>query len=1104
STSFAEGRYVVKRFLGEGGKKKVYLAHDELLDRDIAFALIKLEGLDDVGRERITREAQAMGRLGSHPHIVTVLDLGDHEGQPYMVIELLAGGDVEGLIDKATDHKLPLEQAIKIAVEICRGLEFSHSRGIIHRDLKPGNVWLTADGTAKLGDFGLAVATDRSRLTQQGMMVGTVSYMPPEQAIGGEVTPKADLYSLGAMLYEMVAGRPPFLGDDNIAIIGQHINTKAVAPTWHCSDCPRPLETLIMRLLSKNPDDRPENAEAVRLTLEAIDLSTSTRSQEQPFDHANVLEGLADDVFVGRQAEMDQLKAALEDTLSGRGRMVTLVGEPGIGKTRTAQELATYAGLRGCQVLWGRCYEEQGVPPYWPWVQAMRSYVRDTDPDQLRTEMGSGAADIAEIVSDIKTKLPDLDAPPQLDSPEQARFRLFDSITAFLKTASQRKPIMLVLDDLHWSDTPSLMLLQFITREFASSRILLVGAYRDVELNRQHPLAETLGELTRERLFERVLLRGFTQNDVARFIEVTSGIAPPATLVSAVHTQTEGNPLFVTEVVRLLVQEGELTQDRLRDRESWEIRVPEGVREVIGRRLNRLSERCNETLTVAAVVGREFTLKQLDRLIDDMTQDMVLDVLEEALTARLIEELPNAMGQYQFTHALMQETLIDELSLTRRVRLHARIAETLEAMYGEDADSHAAELAHHFAQAEAVLGTEKLVRYSLLAGERALGNFAYEDALVYFQRAEDALKMEPMDDRKAAVLFGVGRAQSAIFGRAQMTVATDNLGRALDYYIESNNLERVLAVAGHHVRESEGITNVWRLLERAVNFVGSDNPEAGRILVRYGMAVGVERGDLEQARDAFDKALVIARSMNDVSLEAEVLASSADVFVRFDLHEEALSNGIKAVELAKQENAPFVEGVARRAILMTAFYRGDVELYRQHIDPLLSTAEKIRHRYLIDMAYFFKIFSLELLGEWEAARGSSNKLLADSPNEPMSLAQRALIEYSTGNFEIGERYINSLIEIMESTPPSSSLEYLILSTTLPIISRIADSTEYLAQGKLAAKTVVQHYVTRQRYFTAHVGLGIIAVLEEDEIAASHSYELLFHFNEKWTMFAISL
>ncbi len=230
-TSFANGRYEVKRFLGEGGKKRVYLAQDTLLDREVAFALIKTEGLDDIARTRITREAQAMGRLGSHPHIVTVFDLGVHDDQPYMVTELMGGGDLERVIEDAPDHRLPLEQAIDIAKETCRGLEFAHSRGIVHRDLKPGNVWLTEGGAAKIGDFGLAVAVDRSRLTTEGMMVGTVSYMPPEQAMGGEVTPRADLYSLGAMLYEMVTGRPPFLGDDSVAIIGQHINTPPVACT---------------------------------------------------------------------------------------------------------------------------------------------------------------------------------------------------------------------------------------------------------------------------------------------------------------------------------------------------------------------------------------------------------------------------------------------------------------------------------------------------------------------------------------------------------------------------------------------------------------------------------------------------------------------------------------------------------------------------------------------------------------------------------------------------------------------------------------------------------------------------------------------------------
>jgi serine/threonine protein kinase len=201
---------------------------------------------------------------------VTVYDFGDHEGQPYMVLPLLPGGDLEGLIKKAPDHRLPLDKAIEIAVSVCKGLEFAHAKGIIHRDLKPGNVWLSGDGTAKIGDFGLAVAVELSRLTKSGMMVGTVAYMPPEQAMGGKVTTKADLYSLGAMLYEMVTGRPPFVGDDSVSIIGQHINTPPVSPAWHRADLPPALETLIMQLLEKDPAKRPESATVVLQALEAI------------------------------------------------------------------------------------------------------------------------------------------------------------------------------------------------------------------------------------------------------------------------------------------------------------------------------------------------------------------------------------------------------------------------------------------------------------------------------------------------------------------------------------------------------------------------------------------------------------------------------------------------------------------------------------------------------------------------------------------------------------------------------------------------------------------------------------------------------------------
>ena len=218
-------------------------------------------------------------------------------------------------------------------------------------------------------------------------------------------------------------------------------------------------------------------------------------------------------------------------------------GEPGIGKSRLAEELASRRDSRA-EVLWGRCWEAGGAPPYWPWVQALRSSVRGRSPEQLRAELGSGAAEIAELVPEVRQRLPDWERLPPVADPQQARFRLFDSIAGFLKNASRSRPLVLILDDLNWADEGSLLLLEFVARELADAHVLLIGTYRDIELSRRHPLSQTLGELARERLFERVLLRGLSHEDVERFIEATCAFVPDQALVRALHTQTGGKPVL--------------------------------------------------------------------------------------------------------------------------------------------------------------------------------------------------------------------------------------------------------------------------------------------------------------------------------------------------------------------------------------------------------------------------------------------------------------------------------------------------------------------------------------------------------------------------------
>ena len=722
--------------------------------------------------------------------------------------------------------------------------------------------------------------------------------------------------------------------------------------------------------------------------------------------------------------------------------------------------------------------------------------------------MGAGAADIAEVVSDVRERLPSLQPAPELE-PEQARFRLFDSIAAFLKTASQRQPLVLVLDDLHWADQPSLLLLQFVARELGGARLLLLGTYRDVELSRQHPLAESLGELTRERLFRRVLLRGLTQEDVGRFIEMAAGVTPPSALVTSVYTQTEGNPLFVTEVVRLLVQEGELSAEKARETDSWTIRIPEGVREVIGRRLNRLSQRCNEALSVASILGREFTMAQLRPLVEEVTEDRLLEVLEEALASRVIEELPQSVGRYQFTHALIQETLTEELTLTRKVRLHASIAQTLEELYGDDAEAHAAELAHHFAQAEAVAGTEKLVRYSLLAGERALASHASEDALAHFERGLVARGITlsgteaAPDEEAAALLFGLARAQSGTFEVHQLGEAFATLSRAFEYYAEAGNVALAVAAAEFPIAAtSNRIPGIAQLMARALTLVPADSHEAGRLLSRYGGILGNAEGDYEGAQQALGRAIAIARREGDVALELRTLIYAASVSALHLHWQESVGNGLRAIELGTGEENPFEGGPFWTAVSLLSM--GDLDAARPHALVLRDVAERRTTSRREASASFVPITNLSCLeGDWTAGREYSDRGLEVSPLYPQLLFPRVLLEHETGESAQGEVYLERLLEPRLRAGPFelvASVWTLTAITAIASITGIPGIPDSLEIAKAAAEAALLEQSFAPLFaLYARVGLALLAVQKGDQSAAEEHYGHLL--GQRGTMIA---
>jgi ABC-type oligopeptide transport system substrate-binding subunit/predicted Ser/Thr protein kinase/tetratricopeptide (TPR) repeat protein len=744
-----QNRYRLEAELGRGGMGTVYRAHDTLLDRDVAVKVLSHSGLGTEGRTRLLREAQAAARL-NHPNIVSVHDVGEADGAPFVVMELVEGESLRRRQPKAID------EILSIARQVCAALDQAHSHGIIHRDLKPENIVITRTQTVKLMDFGLARTADAPQLTEEGAIVGTMAYIAPELIQGESASIQSDLYALGVMLYEFTTGQQPFAGDNLMAVLSQHLYATVVPPSTHNPEIPAALESLILQLLSKRPEERPASAAQILQALDQWQQDTAALARPKEI---SLLDRLVRGRLIGRDRELEQAVALWQQAASGAATSCVLLisGEPGIGKTRLARELAALAQLSRAVVLTGECYAE-GNAPYAPLAQIIQAAgLSDLeDPKSLPPHV---LADLITLAPALRARFPNLPPNPPID-PQAEQQRMYESV---VEMCASLAPLLLVIDDAHWADGGTLALLRHLARRSRATRarLLVVLTYREVELDEARALNTMLHDLNRERLATRLKLGRLNREQTCEMLTAMFAEDIMPEFLDGIYRETEGNPFFVEEVCKALIEEGKLYRESGR---WWrpgmdEIEIPQSVRVAIQTRVGKLPAGAQEALRLASLFGREFEFDALKEM-GDLDEDALIDALEIAERAQLIGEARRALPvkgraclAFAFAHALIPTTLRESIGSLRRQRLHRRAAQALERLHPDQLDELAPVLSRHFAEAGE---SDKAIEYLLKAGDRARGLYAYQEAIDAYEQALALLKEQGTHDRAARTLMNLG------------------------------------------------------------------------------------------------------------------------------------------------------------------------------------------------------------------------------------------------------------------------------------------------------------------------------------------------------------
>jgi serine/threonine protein kinase/tetratricopeptide (TPR) repeat protein len=943
----------------------------------------------------------------------------------------------------------------------------------------------------------------------------TAAYVAPEIALGKGADARSDLYSFGAVLYEMVAGKQPFPREDPMKTIFGHIHDHPISAIKLNPKVPQALNECIMRLLEKEPDNRYQTAADLLKVLKEITDEVLSEVLVPSYKAGVVVPSprpfAAREIqLIDRVEEIRLLREAVDRAVRGEGGVVFLHGEAGIGKTRLARELGAYARLRGMQVLYGRCpalFRMDGVPPYVLWSEVIKDYLQVCTPEQLYKVIGYYPGEVSKLAPEIKQKLGTV--PQSLPiSPEQERDRLFEAVSQFVINISKEVPLLIVLDDLQWTDQSSLLLLHYLARGIYRESLLLLGAYRDTDVDERHPLSTVLTELNRERLLQSAPLKRMSFNDVSEMVkQILEQEDLPKEFCELIYEKTRGNPFFVEEVIKSLKEEEVI----YRERDKWKIRevakieFPETVKSVVKARISRLDKECQHVLTMASVVGNDFTFEALCA-VTGFEEDKLLELMEKLLKTGLVKErVIRGQGVYSFADVIVRDVLHEEVSLLRHMKLHGIVGNALEKAYAEKIDEHLGELAYHFLE-----GGDKVkaLDYFLKAGEKAEKIYALDEASSYFEHALELLEeKEGNVEQKAQVTQRLGEL-NLWMGKPDACMEFCNKALSLWNQVgdkkKAAKLHAEMAWAfwntvGDREKASEHHRMALEILEKEPESVElaslyediahmlwrTGKPEAlswaqkalelaerlgsSEVLARCYNDLGtlsLKLGEFEKASEYYEKGLKIALKTNLVGIAITLYNNLCNLYWAMGEFEKVFETAQKGSELGKKVGSPY--GLTWLDSLLAECYAsmGDVQKAISIWEDVLALAKRTKHAVQISGAMASLGWCYEFLGEWDK---SLQYLM-----EAFEIAKKIGEYQFSGNVTLGlgelfmemedyeqsEKYFNEAIGIYEKSGESATLFF----EALPALSRLYLKTGKIEEAKeLIEKTSEQTTKTKSRF-----------------------------------------